>query len=42
MVTFMSVHYEKMQNAMHPDTFRKVLMTALFLMALNLIRRGLF
>jgi uncharacterized membrane protein YfcA len=31
----------KLQNAMHPDTFRKVLMTALFLMALNLIRRGL-
>ena len=31
----------KLQNAMHPDTFRKVLLTALFLMALNLIRRGL-
>lgn len=31
----------KLQNAMHPDTFRKVLLAALFLMALNLVRRGL-
>jgi uncharacterized membrane protein YfcA len=31
----------RMQNAMHPDTFRKVLLAALFLMALNLVRRGL-
>jgi uncharacterized membrane protein YfcA len=31
----------RLQNAMHPDTFRKVLLAALFLMALNLVRRGL-
>jgi uncharacterized protein len=32
----------KLQGAMHPDTFRKVLMAALSLMALNLLRRGIF
>jgi uncharacterized membrane protein YfcA len=31
----------RLQNAMHPDTFRKVLLVALALMALNLLRRGL-
>ena len=31
----------RLQNAMHPETFRKVLLAALFLMALNLVRRGL-
>jgi uncharacterized membrane protein YfcA len=31
----------KLQDAMAPDTFRKVLMTGLFLMALNLVRKGL-
>jgi uncharacterized membrane protein YfcA len=30
-----------LQRAMHPGTFTNVLMSALFLMALNLIRRGL-
>ena len=31
----------RLQNAMHPETFRKVLLVALALMALNLLRRGL-
>ncbi len=31
----------RLQGAMHPDTFRKVLMVALLLIALNLLRRGL-
>ena len=31
----------RLQNALHPDTFRKVLLAALFVMALNLVRRGL-
>lgn len=31
----------RLQNAMHPETFRKVLLAALALMALNLVRRGL-
>lgn len=32
----------KLQDAMAPDTFRKVLMAGLFIMALNLLRKGFF
>ncbi len=32
----------KLQDAMAPETFRKVLLTGLFIMALNLLRKGLF
>jgi hypothetical protein len=31
----------KLQDAMAPETFRKVLMAGLFIMALNLLRKGL-
>lgn len=32
----------KLQDAMAPETFRKVLMAGLFVMALNLLRKGIF
>jgi len=32
----------KLQDAMAPETFRKVLMAGLFIMALNLLRKGFF
>ena len=32
----------KLQDAMAPETFRKVLLAGLFIMALNLLRKGLF
>ncbi len=32
----------KLQDAMAPETFRKVLMAGLFIMALNLLRKGVF
>jgi len=32
----------KLQDAMAPQTFRRVLMAGLFIMALNLLRKGVF
>ncbi len=32
----------KLQDAMAPETFRKVLLTGLFIMALNLLRKGFY